>query len=282
MGQQDGDEAFMALRTQLREEQALRKKAEYSLQLSQDIIDGINAIIWEADHQTFQFKFVNKRAESILGYPVSAWLKDPAFWLSILHPEDRKWAVTFCSTATEQGRDHEFEYRAKAADGRIVWLHDKVYVIRDASGSVQKLRGFMTDITERKLAEQRLSEASERLRQAQLIARLGMVDWNIRTGDVTWSVELPELRGIAADQKFDSWMAAIHASDREPVEDELRSAIRELREYGFSCRICQVDGQVCVLKVRGRVLAGEDGMAERAVGVVMIDEHSPLSTAASL
>lgn len=274
-----GDDLVLQLREQLQQEQERRKRIEYSLHVAQDIIDGINAIIWEADHETFQFKFVNKRAETILGYPVSDWLGDPAFWLSILHPEDRKWAVTFCSVATEQGRDHEFEYRALARDGRTVWLHDKVYIIRDSSGRVQKLRGFMTDITERKQAEQRLADANERLRQAQLVAGLGIVDWDLTNNTVTWSVELPALQGIAPDGQFRSWMAAIHDDDRMTVENKLQSAIGGLMDYELAFRIRKLDGTYCALKVRGRILAGEDGKPARALGVVMLTEDQYRATA---
>lgn len=269
MAPQDCEDQVLLLRQQLREEQERRIKTEYSLQLAQDIIDGINAIIWEADHQTFQFKFVNKRAEAILGYPVSAWLKDPAFWLSILHPEDRKWAVTFCSTATEQGRDHEFEYRAIARDGRVVWLHDKVYVIRDAAGNVQKLRGFMADITEKKKAQESLRDTHERLRLAQEIAGFGVADWNIRNGDISWSVELPVLKGLASSNQLSEWLTLVHPEDRVKVDAELDRAVRELDAYDINVRLVPPQGPGVSLHIRGQVLPGDDGKAARALVVVM-------------
>ena len=111
------------------------------------LVDGLDAIVWEGDAQTFQFSFVNKTAEEMLGYPVERWY-EPNFWVDVVvHPEDRDHAVSYCALATGQGRDHTFEYRACAADGRIVWLRDVVRVVRGEKGLPVTLRGVMIDIT---------------------------------------------------------------------------------------------------------------------------------------
>jgi signal transduction histidine kinase len=41
-----------------------------------------------------------------------------------------------------------------AASGGVVWLHDVVWVVRDATGRVSRRRGVMVDITDRKRAEE--------------------------------------------------------------------------------------------------------------------------------
>ena len=45
------------------------------------LINGLDAILWEADPNTLQFSFGSERAEAILGYPVEQWLKEPNFWV---------------------------------------------------------------------------------------------------------------------------------------------------------------------------------------------------------
>ena len=137
----------------LAREHAMRAMAEDAEMRYHNFVHGLDAIVWEADAESFRFTFVSRRAETILGYPIQRWLREPEFWKSIIHIEDRDRAVELCRTATEEGRDHEFEYRVIAADGRTIWLHDKVYVVRDKEGRPQRLRGLMVDITERKRAE---------------------------------------------------------------------------------------------------------------------------------
>ena len=113
----------------------------------QALVDDLDAIVWEGDAQTFQFSFVSKAAEKILGYPAERWY-EPDFWADVvIHPDDRDHAIAYCALATGQGRDHTFEYRARAADGRLVWLRDVVRVVLGDKGIPVSLRGVMIDIT---------------------------------------------------------------------------------------------------------------------------------------
>ncbi len=144
------------------------KQAEGELRRShrqyQELVASIDGIVWEADARTFQFLFVSGQAERILGYPPERWLREPDFWVRHLHPDDRDWAVAFCLRATGERRNHDFEYRMIAADGRVVWLRDIVSVIVEG-GEAAKLRGMMVDVTDRKRTEQALEESERRYRE---------------------------------------------------------------------------------------------------------------------
>jgi PAS domain S-box-containing protein len=110
------------------------------------LFPGENVIVWEGDAQTFQFSYVSEAAERILGYPRDRWTDEPTFWADVVvHPEDRNDAIAFCALATGRCRDHDFVYRARAADGRVVTLHDVVKVIVGERGVASTLRGIMLE-----------------------------------------------------------------------------------------------------------------------------------------
>src|SRR3979411_1781604 len=108
----------------LESERAACAEAVAAQQRFRDLVNAVEGIVWEADAQTFQFLFVSKQAERILGYPVERWLSEPTFWADHLHPDDREWAVRFCEEAVAAKRDHDFEYRIGRADGGGVWFVD--------------------------------------------------------------------------------------------------------------------------------------------------------------
>ncbi|HSN85422.1 MAG TPA: ATP-binding protein [Thermoanaerobaculia bacterium] len=153
------------LRQEIRRlEEALDEARRHAGEVEQryrGLIDRLDAIFWEADVESFEFLYVSPRAEPLLGYPMERWLHEPGFWPKILHPEDRGWVVESCLCATREGRDNDFEYRALAADGRVVWLRDMVYVEKDEAGKATLLRGIMLDITAQKQVEQALRESGE-------------------------------------------------------------------------------------------------------------------------
>jgi len=126
------------------------------------LIHSLEGIIWESDPAGWQFSFVSRYAETLLGFPLHEW-KKPGFWAGQVHPEDRSWVVNFCSTATARGENHAFTYRFMHRDGRPVWLRDNVTLVRDAAGSVTGLQGVMIDVSAQVEAEQAL-----RLREREL------------------------------------------------------------------------------------------------------------------
>jgi two-component system sensor histidine kinase UhpB len=118
-----------------------------------DLLQGLNASIWEADPTTLEYSFMSQPTEAMLGYPLAHWSTEPDFFVKVLHPEDREHALTTARAAIAEGSEIDDEYRLLAADGRVVWVHSVVRVVADAVGHPRLLRGVTVDITERKRAE---------------------------------------------------------------------------------------------------------------------------------
>ncbi len=116
------------------------------------LLESTVAMPWEADARTWMFTYVGPQVVALLGYPCERWLEKD-FWVDHIHPEDRAWAVDYCLNSLAQRENYEFEYRMIAADGRTVWLHDIVNVVKQ-EGEPVILQGFLIDITERKSLEE--------------------------------------------------------------------------------------------------------------------------------
>lgn len=123
------------------------------------LVESTSAILWEADPVSLRFSYISPEVINVLGYQPERWTREPTFWKDHIHPEDRDWALRFCARAVEECRDHSFDYRMLAADGRMVWLRDVVKVeVRD--GRAIRLVGAMIDISELKQTQQRLEYVS--------------------------------------------------------------------------------------------------------------------------
>lgn len=166
-----------------------------SQQRIESLINTIDGIVWECDAKTFEFSFISKKVESILGYTPEEWLASKTFWRDHIYHEDRERAINFCLDKTAQNLNHDFEYRMLAKDGRIVWLRDIVNVFR-RENEPTRLRGIMINVTKTKEIEKNLnhsfglvSQQNERLLNFSYI-----VSHNLRshTSNITSLIELIE------------------------------------------------------------------------------------------
>ncbi|MBD3630878.1 PAS domain S-box protein [Cyclobacterium sp.] len=148
--------------TAIDQKEASRQLKESNSKIA-DLIQSIDGIVWEADVETLEFNFISKQVETILGFTPEEWRSDPEFWQKHIHPEDKFQALNYCATQTKAGRDHSFEYRMKAADGRDVWINDLVTLVKE-NGKPVALRGLMVDITQQKQVEKELALSEKRFR----------------------------------------------------------------------------------------------------------------------
>jgi PAS domain S-box-containing protein len=223
----------------LTEEAARRRTQLYSR-----LVNSLDCIVWEADARTLEFSFVSPQAERMLGYPAEQWLS-PGFWAQHVHPEDVEWCIKFCTQATQQGQDHEFEYRMIAADGRTVWLHDVVSVQLAPHGP-ERLTGMMIDVTTRKVAETALKESEERFRQVFEGSAAGMVISDASGQILRANQSFCDLVGFPEDELRErSILEITHAGDREATQACLediqrgRAHVQELEK-----RYVRQDGEV--------------------------------------
>ncbi|MBD9431635.1 sensor domain-containing diguanylate cyclase [Achromobacter sp. ACM03] len=119
------------------------------------LLESTKAIPWKIDWATKQFAYIGPQIEALLGWKAASWVSVED-WAMRMHPEDRDYVVNFCVTQSQAGVDHEADYRALTKENGYVWIRDVVHVVRNDSGEVEALIGFMFDITERKKTEEKL------------------------------------------------------------------------------------------------------------------------------
>src|SRR5688500_4665483 len=136
------------------EARVLREAVQTTEERYRDLVEQLGAVFWKSDVNTAGFTIVSQGAEQVLGFAPEAWLADPDFWLSRVHSEDRETAADAWRRARQLGHGTAtFEFRALRADGRTVWLQQKVYAHPSQSGDT-RLLGVILDVTDQKNAEE--------------------------------------------------------------------------------------------------------------------------------
>ena len=135
-----------------------------------------------------------------------------------------------------------------------------------------KVHGFfvlVTDITDRKHAEEEVERSRARLAQAEHVARLGSWEWDIATNRVVWSEGLFEIYGISPDDfdaRYQPASERVFAADRARVDAEVRRSLETGVPIDVDYRIVRPDGRVRHLHGRAEVIADDDGHPVRMTG----------------
>jgi PAS domain S-box-containing protein len=105
--------------------------------------------------------YMSPQYEALVGYTPQERTADPGLWVRLLHPDDRDSVLAESARTNETGDPFRMEYRLIAKDGRVVWVRDEAVLLRDEEGNPRFWQGVLLDVTERKLAEERLGRRDE-------------------------------------------------------------------------------------------------------------------------
>jgi PAS domain S-box-containing protein len=133
----------------------------------QTLVEQIPAVVFMAplDRSGLGETYVSPQIEAMLGYTQEEWLGDPILWYQRLHPDDRDRWSREAAQLFLTGEPVRSVYRVIASDGRIVWFHCEVKMVRRPDGRPWFFHGVGFDITEIKEAEQSLKKAHEELEE---------------------------------------------------------------------------------------------------------------------
>ena len=137
-----------------------------------EVLDNVEAAVWTVTLPAMKFTSVSRHAEQLLGFPPEHWKETASFWADRVHPADRDWVAQFYQRAIDREETHVCEFRAVAADGRIVWLRERARVVADSEGRPNRLIGVTIDVTERRMLDEQLTQAERVEAVSKLASRL--------------------------------------------------------------------------------------------------------------
>ncbi|MGA3040903.1 MAG: PAS domain S-box protein [Bryobacteraceae bacterium] len=135
-----------------------RRRDQEALQRSEEkyrwLVANLPDIVWVAD-DTGQPVFVSSNCQALTGYTPEE-ICQPGFWMSRIHAEDQRRVAAAYRAVIDEGDPYDIEYRFLKQDGQWVWLHSRAVNVHQRDGK-RYWDGLLSDITERKLMEQKLA-----------------------------------------------------------------------------------------------------------------------------
>lgn len=271
------------------EARAAEAAARRSEQELRDIIDTIPAVAWSALPDGSN-AFVNRQWTDYTG--LSSEQTAGSGWRATIHPDDIEGHIEKWHACVARGEPLDSEVRFRRADGQYRRHLIQGMPLRDGQGKVLQWYGIVTDIEDRKRAEDALRQNQNYLAETQRLTHTASFVWDIRTKrELYLSDEWyriygfeSEKDGIRANQSGEvedliprvlvegrAWeqrLQRMDPDDRIKWDEAVDRAIREKSDYELDYRIALPDGTTKDLHVLGHPILDASGDLVQFMGSV--------------
>lgn len=158
-----------------------RKQAELALRERdaqfQHLAANITDVLWIRSPDMREVQYVSPGFERIWGRPRQAHYAAPGKWTDYIVEQDRERVAGAFAELTRDRPSLDIEYGIVRTDGELRWVRVRGFQVRDAAGRLIRITGIVTDMTERKRAQEELDAARQaELQIAQLRASHGELE----------------------------------------------------------------------------------------------------------
>ncbi len=215
------------------------------------------------------FPFSSAGMQEIYGISPEEVREDASVVFSRLHPEDLDAVAASIQTSAKSLTPWRADYRVEL-DGAVRWVRGDAVPERESDGSVL-WHGYITDITERKRAEQALKTSEERFKLAMEATSDGLWDWDLTTDSAYFSPGYFRMLGFepdATEGHATGWRELIHPDDRGLVEKAAQDCIEgRVERFELEYRLRSKGGEWRWILSRGTCVARDaNGRALRLLG----------------
>lgn len=126
---------------------------------TESIFDSLREVVWSVLPAQRQTVYTNAATRSVFGRSPDEFRKDPALWIECVHPEDRE-RVRDAWSRVLAGHPMDLEYRIVHRDGAVRWIRNRARRVKNTALREVRIDGIASDITERKLQEEKIQRLS--------------------------------------------------------------------------------------------------------------------------
>lgn len=212
--------------------------------------------------------YVSKQVINITGYTQDEYLIDKTVTCGqriIAEDAEKVWLAVQESVTTH--KPFECEYKILTKQGTLKWVWVRGGGVYNEKNELLYIEGFVSDITEKKKAEEKIKHNEATLNQA----RIGSWNFDLITLDVTWSREnyrIYELEEMPEDKLYEAYRNKIHPDDRPILDEFVQNAIEFGTSFIFEHRVCCDDGRIKYVEGISQVIKDAQGKVVALNGTV--------------
>ncbi|MBN2234681.1 MAG: PAS domain S-box protein [Opitutales bacterium] len=159
-------------RTDITQPKSLERKL---VQLESIVNDSTSIALLIECSQNWPIAFISENVFQF-GYTAMELYDGKVSYFDLIHKEDReRIRLDYESMVNDGIREMVREYRITTRSGIVRWIEDRRKLLRNPLGRITHLQGILTDVTRRKMDEEKHKLMDVQLRQAQKLEAIGQL-----------------------------------------------------------------------------------------------------------
>ena len=264
------------LENEINQKDALTKQLRDNKEQIKSIISNLIGFTYRCKpDEEWTMLFITEQVEEITGYKPEAFTGQGMSFASVVHPDDLDLARAGISGAIAGRKKFDLDYRLVKKDGNTVWVHEAGRGVYDKDGNVLFIDGIITDISDKKRAEDRLRETRTLVKNltSNLVGAVSRSLYDEHFTTKYYSEKIFDITGYSAEDFIDNkkvkFAEIIYHEDLEPVRERIRESVHKNMPYLLEFRIVHKNGQVIWVQENGRPVFDKAGNTLYLDGITM-------------
>jgi PAS domain S-box-containing protein len=251
----------------------LRTELEETRDIWRFALEGSGDGVWDWDIPSRRVS-LSDGLKSMLGYARDDTAHATSEWESLMHPDDLERSLKAMEeTLADENGVYSSEFRVRRKDGAYRWVLTRGKTLkRTPRGVPVRMIGTMSDISERKSAEQAIRNSESRLQEAQALAHVGNWEIDLQTRKIWGSLEAVRIYGLPPgtnELPLELVQRCVHPDHRPRMDVALSDLLTGQSGYDEEFRFQRMtDGMIRWAHSKAEVSRDTTGNPVKIIGVL--------------
>ena len=214
------------------------------------------------------FLYISEGVEELCGIRHDRLKEDPSLIMSLVEAEDAEAMDASIIESAQTMKTWRFEFRIRHVGGSVRWIRGQSVPSAHPDGSII-WHGMISDITERKAAEERMHRLATLLEQTNAIAHVGGWEFDVQTQDLFLTDEICRICGLPPGTTMDlgDGFDYYPPQVRELVIQSVRRGVEYGEPWDLEVPLSPVHGRETWVRIQGHPVC-ESGSVVRIHGIM--------------